>query len=114
MNIRYHRVLSDEQWEMIKPHIPPQPARGRKRADDRRTLNAILFVLKTGIPWNDLPKVLGDDSTAHRRLKQWQADGTFERLWRAFLSTLDQQGKLDWAESFLDGTFVPSKGGALK
>jgi transposase len=114
MEVRIHRLLSDAQWELIKPHLPPQPARGRKRADDRKTLNAILFVLKTGIPWNDLPKELGDDSTAHRRLKLWQEDGTFERLWKAFLSTLDGQGKLDWGEAFLDGTFIPSKGGAPK
>lgn len=107
-----YRLLTDEQWALIQPHLPPQPARGRKRADDRRTLDAILFVLRSGIPWNLLPPALGDDSTAHRRLKEWQADGTFERLWMAFLATLDQQGKLDWTEAFLDGTFVPSKGGA--
>lgn len=111
---RYFRLLSDKQWALIEPHLPPPLARGRKRVDDRRTLNAILFVLRTGIPWNALPKELGDDSTAHRRLQQWQADGTFERLWKAFLATLDREGKLDWAEAFLDGTFIPSKGGAPK
>lgn len=114
MSTTYHRFLTDEQWVLIEPHLPPQPAVGRKRADDRRTLNAILFVLRTGIQWNNLPKELGDDSTAHRRLKQWQANGTFERLWRAFLSTLDKEGRLDWAEAFLDGTFIPAKGGAPK
>ena len=114
MSHNYYRFLTDEQWALIQPHLPPQPARGRKRTDDRKTLNAILFVLRTGIPWNALPKELGDDSTAHRRLQEWQADGTFARLWYAFLATLDREGKLDWAEAFLDGTFVPAKGGAPK
>lgn len=62
--------------------------------------------------WNDLPKEPGDDSTVHRRLKQWHHDGTFDRSLRAFLSTLDQQGKLDWAETFLNGTFNPYEGGS--
>jgi hypothetical protein len=66
------------------------------------------------IPWNALPKELGDDSTAHRRLQEWQADGTFARLWYAFLSTLDKEDKLDWAEAFLDGTLFCPKGRAPK
>lgn len=103
--------LTDAQWALIQPLLPPPKHRGRPRADDRLTLHAILHVLRTGIPWNALPERYGDDSTAHRRLTAWQADGTWERIWQAFLSALDEQRKLEWAKAFLDGSFVPAKKG---
>ena len=106
-----NRDLTDAQWMLIQPLLPPPKRRGRPREDDRRTLSAILFVLRTGIPWNALPERYGDDSTAHRRLAAWQRDGTWERIWQTFLSTLDGQGKLEWAQAFLDGSFIPAKKG---
>ncbi len=94
---------------------------GRPRADDRRTLDAILFVLRTGCRWKDLPKELGSPTTAWRRLKEWEEAGVWESLWRAVLSSLDAQGRLEWAQqlagklagaqAFLDGSFVPAKRG---
>ena len=108
-----NRDLTDEQWALIQPLLPPPHKRGRPRADDRQVLNGILYVLRTGISWNDLPERYGDDSACHRRLATWEADGTWERLWRAFLSTLDKQGKLEWTQAFLDGSFVPAKKGAM-
>lgn len=107
------RDLTDEQWALIQPWLPPPKKRGRPRADDRQVLNGILYVLRTGIPWNDLPERYGDDSTCHRRLAAWEADGTWERIWQAFLSTLDEQGKLEWAQAFLAGSFVPAKKGEM-
>lgn len=106
-----NRELTDRQWALLQPLLPPPKRRGRPRAEDRRTLNAILFVLRSGIPWNALPERYGDDSTAHRRLVAWQADGTWERIWQIFLSTLDEQGKLEWTQAFLDGSFIPAKKG---
>ena len=84
---------------------------GRPRADDRRTLDAILFVLRTGCRWKDLPRELGSPTTAWRRLKEWEEAGVWESLWRAVLASLDAQGKLEWAQAFLDGSFVPAKRG---
>ena len=104
--------LNDEQWALIQPELPPRARTGRPRADDRTTLNAILWILKTGARWVDLPPELGDDSTAHRRLKQWSKDGTWERVWRVLLGTLDSQGKLDWNACAIDGSYVRAKGGA--
>lgn len=105
--------LSDAQWEAVRPHLPPPSVTGRPRADDRAALGAILFVLRTGCRWRDLPAEYGlHPSTAWRRLKRWEADGTWERLWRALLAALDAEGKLRWAEAFLDGSFVPAKRGA--
>jgi transposase len=105
--------LTDEQWAVIEPLIPQQKSGpGRKRNDDRQTLNGILFVLKTGCAWEDVPRRFGSPATCWRRFSAWSQDGTWERMWRALLSQLDAQGKLDWAQAFLDGSFVPAKKGA--
>src|SRR5919109_2100914 len=104
--------LTEAQWTIIEPLIPAQkPGPGRKRNGNRRTLNGILFVLKTGCPWEDVPRTYGSPATCWRRFRAWAADGTWERIWRTLLSQLDAQGKLEWAQAFLDGSFVPAKKG---
>jgi transposase len=102
--------LRDDQWELIAP-LPSQKKRGRPRADDRRTLDGILWALRSGARWKDLPKEYGSRSTCHRRLQEGQEPGVWERIWLTFLGALDQQGKLDWGQAFLDGSFVPTKKG---
>jgi transposase len=103
--------LRDDQWALIEPLLPAHKGCGRPRADDRRTLNGILWVLRSGARWKDLPARYGSRSTCHRRLQEWQEQGVWERIWLTFLSALDQQGKLDWSQAFLDGSFVPAKKG---
>ena len=103
--------LTEKQWHLIAPLLPPRARRGRPRADDRRTLNGILWVLRTGARWADLPPRYGASSTCHARLQRWQHAGIWQRLWRALLRRLDEQGKLDWRRGFLDGTFIPAKEG---
>ena len=103
--------LPDDQWTMIAPLLPPHKRRGRPRVDDRRTLDGILWVLRSGARWKDLPRKYGSSSTCHRRLGQWQEQGVWEHIWLSFLSTLDAHGKLDWSQAFLDGSFVPAKKG---
>jgi transposase len=106
--------LSDAQWTIIEPMIPKQRAGpGRKRNDDRQTLNGILFVWKTGCPWEDVPRAYGSPATCWRRFRAWSADGTWERIWRTRLRQLDAQGQIGWAQAFLDGSFVPANKGAL-
>jgi transposase len=106
--------VTGEQWVVIEPLIPKQKVGpGRKRNDDRRTLNGILFVLKSGCPWADVPRVYGSPATGWRRFSAWSKNGTWERMWRTLLSQLDAQGKLEWAQAFLDGSFVPAKKGDL-
>lgn len=88
--------LTDEQWKRIRPLLPPpRKGRGRPLADDRRVLNGILFVLRTGCRWEDVPQEYASPATC----------------WRRLLATLDGQGKLEWARAFLDGSFVPAKRG---
>ena len=103
--------LTDAQWELIQPLLPQKKPTGRPRADDRNTLEGILYVLRVGCRWKDLPRQYGAYSTCWTRLTQWEEAGVWERIWRQILSTLDQQGKLEWSQAFLDGSFVPAKKG---
>ena len=106
--------LRDDQWHVIQPHLPPPARTGRPRADDRRTLEAILYVLLTGCRWQDLPHQYGAPVTAWRRLKTWEEQGVWAAIWRAVLASLDAEQQLDWTTAFLDGSFVPAKKGALR
>jgi Putative transposase of IS4/5 family (DUF4096) len=95
--------------EAIASLLPKPKAQGRPRAEDRRTSNGILWVLRSGARWKDLPAKYGSQSTCHRRLQEWQDQGVGERIRLKFLSSLDSQAKLDWSRAFLDGSFVPGK-----
>src|SRR5215468_7562132 len=103
--------LTDRQWAFIHPLLPPLARTGRPRADDRGTVEGILYVLITGCRWQDLPREYGAPTTVWRRLKRWGEEGMWERIWRATLTTLDQRGELDWTMAVLDGSFVPAKKG---
>ncbi len=72
--------VTDAQWAAVEALLPPAAATGRRRADERRTLEAILYVQRTGRAWADLPPALGDDATAHRRLAEWRASGLWARI----------------------------------
>ena len=106
--------LIDEHWESLQPLLPPRQKRGRPRADDRKTLNGILYVLRTGCRWEDVPHEYGSPSTCWRRLRAWEENGTWEKIWRVLLSLLDDQNKLRWEKAFLDGSFVPAKKGDMR
>lgn len=105
--------LSEGQWSKIGPLLPKRASTGRPRADDRRTIEGILYVLKTGCRWKDLPVRYGSYVTAWRRLRTWSADGTWERIWRSLLAELEAQEKLDWERCALDGSYVRAKGAAI-
>jgi transposase len=73
--------LTDAQWGRIAELLPPRRAgRGRPRADDRQTLEAILYIQRTGCAWADLPPELGNHATAHRRWQEWRADGLWDQI----------------------------------
>ena len=92
------QLVPDELWELIEPILPkhkPSKFGGRPRVDDRTALTAIVFVLKTGIPWEDLPQELGcSGMTAWRRLKEWNDAGVWLRLHQKILQMLEDAGKL--------------------
>lgn len=105
------RPLTDAQWARLQPLLPPTRKQGRPRADDRRTLDGILYVLRTGCRWRDLPPDYGSPVTCWRRFVQWEAGGVWERVWRAYFSSLDAQGKRAWAQAFVDSRYVPIRPG---
>ena len=107
--------LTDQQWEKIEPLLPKlkkSKKGGRPWADNRKVFEGILWVLRTGAPWSDLPKKYSSPSTCWRRLKLWEEQDVWLSAWRAFLSKLDQRKQLDWSEAFADGSFAPAKKGA--
>ena len=107
--------LTDHQWEKIAPLLPrPRTSSkgGRKPVPNRRCLEGILWVLRSGARWKDLPREYPSPSTCWRRLQQWEEQGLWLKIWRAFLAELDAAGRLDWEETFADGSFAPAKKGA--
>jgi transposase len=104
--------LSEEQWQRLAPLLPKNKSRGRPWAENRRVLEGILWILRSGARWRDLPPEYPSASTCWRRLRQWEEQEVWLQVWRQFLSELDQRGQLDWSESFLDGSFAPAKKGA--
>ena len=106
--------LTGQQWKKIEKLLPkPRPGKkgGRPWADNRKVFEGILWILRTGAPWADLPKRYPSPSTCWRRLKLWEEQDIWLQAWRAFLSELDAKGQLDWSESFVDGSFAPAKKG---
>ncbi|MBJ6613822.1 IS5 family transposase [Streptomyces sp. I4(2020)] len=100
---------------MIEPVLPPWPKHspGPKPVPDRLCLQGLLFVLYTGIPWQQLPMELGFGSgqTCWRRLERWQAAGVFDKLHRILLSELNAAGELDWSRACVDASHVRAKKG---
>ena len=104
-------LLPDELWEIIEPILPhwtPSPKGGQPRLDDRKALTGILFVLKTGIPWEDLPREMGCGCgmTCWRRLRDWQADGTWDKIFKILLEELRGADQIKWERALIDSSFV--------
>lgn len=99
--------LTDEQFARLAPLLPPQrPATGRPNHDHRTVLNGILWRLKTGAPWRDLPARYGNWQTVYSRFRRWQRAGVWARVLAALQAEGDANGALDWALHFVDGTVV--------
>jgi transposase len=99
--------LTDEQWERLAPLLPPQKAKtGRPAAEHRRILNGLLWVMRTGAPWRDMPERYGSWSTVYSRFQRWRKAGIWERIFAAVQQMSDAAGELDWAVHYVDGTIV--------
>lgn len=106
-------ALTEKQWAVISDLLPKQKFNkgGRPRADDKKTFEGILWVLKTGAQWSEMPAKYGSYATCWRRLKSWEEDGTWERIWKRLVSVLSQEDKLKLEVGMVDGTFAPAKKG---
>lgn len=112
-----NKEISAALFKKIEPLLPvfvPSAKGGRPRVSDEMALNGILFVLRTGIPWEELPQELGFGSgmTCWRRLRQWQEAGVWHRLHLLLLAELHSAGRLDFSRASLDAASVPSPRGA--
>ena len=110
-------LLPDDLWAEIAPELPPAPPKpkgGRPRVPDRACLTGIIFVLKTGLPWEYLLREMGCGSgmTCWRRLRDWQAAGVWHRVHRKLLDKLGEADKIDWSRAAADSRSVPAKRGA--
>ena len=110
-------LLDDELWEVIEPLLPPPKPRrfrfpGRQPLDNRKAVTGIIFVLKTGIPWESLPQEMGCGSgmTCWRRLRDWQEAGVWDRLQEVLLAKLQGAGQIDWSRAVVDSASVRAVG----
>jgi transposase len=108
--------LTDEQWAVLAPLTGEMPrradGRGRPWRSSREVLNGILWILRTGAQWADLPERYPSYQTCHRRFQRWVRDRTLERILEALAADLKIRGGLDLSECFIDGTFIMAKKGA--
>ena len=99
--------LTDEQWRRLEPLLPPgRPRTGRPNHDHRTILNGILWVLRTGAPWRDLPERFGPVGTVSSRFYRWRVAGVWDRVLAALQAQADARGELDWSLHFVDATIV--------
>jgi transposase len=104
--VRRHE-LTEEQWERLAPLLPRQKAKtGRPAQDHRRILNGILWVIRTGAPWRDLPDRYGPWLTVCSRFQRWRKAGVWDRIFAAVQRASDAAGELDWEVHYVDGTIV--------
>ena len=109
--------LTNEQWKRLAPVIsssaPKKDPRGRRPRNPRDVLNGILWILRTGAPWKDLPQRYPPYQTCHRRFQQWVQQGVFERILKELAEDLHERGEIDIREAFIDGSFSPAKKGVV-
>lgn len=109
--------LTDEQWRVLAPLIPEprrEDGRGRPRRANREVLEGVLWVLRTGAQWADLPERYPPYQTCHRRFQEWVNEGVLKNVLEALAHDLEVRGELDLSECFIDGTFVAAKKGGQK
>ena len=113
---KYER-LTDDQWSILEPLLASEPPSSRGRPvvhDDRSVLNGILWVLRTGACWANLPERFPTSSTCYRRFSKWVKSGVFRKIFEALARDLEERGAIKLSECFIDGSFTVAKEGAQK
>lgn len=112
---RHEPELTEAQGVQVEPLLPKPTISvkgGRRRVANRRCFEGILWVLRSGARWKDLPAQYPSPSTCWRRLSEWEEQGVWEQAWIALIHELDEAGQLNWMNIFADATFAPAKKGA--
>jgi transposase len=106
--------LREEQWNLVQSFIPQSihaTTRGRPPVDPRKVLNGILWIMRTGAPWSDLPRRYGAYQTCHRYFQKWVKEWVLDTILKALAEDLRRRGKIDLSECFIDATFAGAKKG---
>src|SRR5215211_2774123 len=107
MRCMKHKNLTNEQWARLKPLLPPQkPSTGRTNLPHRPLINGILWVLRTGAPWEELPRRYGKHKTVSSRYYRWCKQGIWQRIFSELQAQADADGSLDWTIHFVDSTVI--------
>lgn len=109
--------IPDELWERIEPILKeywPAKGTGRKTANWRQILNGIIFRMRSGCQWNQLPRRFGDDSTVHRWFQRWCKDGVMEKIWAAQVTECEELGGVSWKWQSADGAMAKARFGGKK
>ncbi|MEU3252534.1 IS5 family transposase [Streptomyces sp. NPDC006997] len=96
--------LTNREWLLLEPHLPPLGGRGGRWNDHRTVVNGILFRIRTGVPWRDLPERYGSWKTVYERHRRWSADGTWDRILQSVQADADLAGRIDWSMVGVDST----------
>ncbi|MER6570494.1 IS5 family transposase [Streptomyces sp. NPDC001093] len=96
--------LTNREWALLEPHLPPLGGRGSRWNDHRTVINGIPFRIRTGVPWRDLPERYGSWKTVYERHRRWSADGTWERILQSVQADADLVGRIDWSMVGVDST----------
>jgi len=91
--------VNDELWKIIQQiidQLDPEPTMGRSRIDPRPALNGIIYPMRSGCQWNQLPRKFGDDSSIHRLLQRWVNKGVFHRIWETLIDTCQELDGVEW------------------
>ncbi|PBO86048.1 MAG: hypothetical protein COA77_00485 [Thaumarchaeota archaeon] len=105
------KELTGKQWNTIKPHLPKPSTTGRPKADDRTTINAIIFVLITGCKWIDLPVKYGYKSSAHRRFQDFQQKEIWKKILKCLIASANKSGKINLQKISVDSSSISNKKG---
>ena len=111
------RQLAERLWERVRPLLPahpPRPLGGRPPVDDRLCFLGIVFVLRSGCRWQDIPDYFPSAPTCWRRHRDWTQAGVWEKVWERVLAELEDAGSLHATELFLDATFVEARKGGSR
>ena len=106
------KELTDEEWDFIRPYLPSPASTGRPRADDRKTVNGILFVLITGCKWADMPELYGSPVTAWRRLRDWEEKSVWPKITQQLKNKAYRGDKISVEAVSMDSKTVVAKKGA--